>query len=248
MTISFSSSPLVSAELGELFAALLHHNISPWYEGGISDDPDFPARLLEVLAFACGELERRLLRVDWVALLCRDVPGVLTRHLADYRRCVGSVGTSYAGVQGGVVEDLFHGLQPHLALQPGISGFGAGAGAGAGGEEVVAEEEYMRQIVDLLMELLVPQEELQSDCVRYLLREILISGGFKVLLDSLTDPENLQLLLLGVGWGSFSPRGEPWASLTPSARCPTPDGPDARGGRNGGPGRPHPLPGLPGRP
>ncbi|KAF9194112.1 hypothetical protein BGZ51_001091 [Haplosporangium sp. Z 767] len=115
--------------------------------------------------------------VDWVALLLQDVPEVLTRHYMDYRLARQKFETAYAPNQ--TIESIFHGLQPHFALRD--------------GEE--SEKEYLRQLADELLRILLPEVEYQSDCVRWLVREILSCLVLKSLVEILTEPDMINYIV-----------------------------------------------------
>ncbi|KAJ3027601.1 hypothetical protein HK097_006130, partial [Rhizophlyctis rosea] len=151
----FTTSPLIDTELHKILLLLLRDYISSWYTS-ISTDPDFLTHLISLLSSIISTLETRLQSIDWVLLLCRDLPEILRRHFHDFRHCKEKLGTAYAGGcerQG--LEGLFSGVQPHFALR--------------GGEGT--EREYLRRVVEVLMEVVVPEREMRSETVRFLGRE-----------------------------------------------------------------------------
>jgi hypothetical protein len=112
-----------------------------------------------------------------VALLLLDVPEVLRRHYVDYRQAAQKLETAYAPNQ--TIESIFHGLQPHFALQD--------------GEE--SEKEYLRQLADELLRILLPKTEYESDCVRWLIREILACLVLRSLVEILTEPDMINYIV-----------------------------------------------------
>ena len=105
-----TDSESVDTELQKLLSLVVRDYIQDWF-AHISDDPEFTDTLLESLGHVTREAERRLKKVDWVALLSRDVPLALRNHLSDHKSVCGKLGTAYAG--GRSLEELF---QPHVAL------------------------------------------------------------------------------------------------------------------------------------
>src|SRR5688572_12488043 len=93
--------------------------------------------------------------MDWDELLLINAPIVVKRHFMDFRQATQKLETTYAPNQ--TIESIFHGLQPHFALR----------------DEEESEKEYLRQLSDELLKVLLPKNEYESDCVRWLLREIL---------------------------------------------------------------------------
>jgi hypothetical protein len=173
-----TSSSIVNAELSKVVALLLRDFVSSWYSN-LSHDKEFYIELIQTIAYLTQEIERRLERVDWVGLLTFDFPTVLKCHIKDYRTCCSKAGTAYAG--GSTIEELFYGCQPHVALQGGDS-----------------EMEYMRKVSEILLDTLIPEQELQSDSIRLLIREILCNNVLLMLVDLLSEPVYLNELFLKV--------------------------------------------------
>ncbi|KAG0020239.1 hypothetical protein BGZ80_004556 [Entomortierella chlamydospora] len=115
--------------------------------------------------------------VDWVGLLLQDVPEILKRHYIDYRQAAQKLETAYAPNQ--TIESIFHGLQPHFALRD--------------GEE--SEKEYLRQLADELLRVLLPETEYGSDCVRWLVREIMCCLVLRSLVEILTEPDMINYIV-----------------------------------------------------
>lgn len=109
--------------------------------------------------------------------MLQDVPEVLRRHYTDYRQATQKVNTAYAPNQ--TIESIFHGLQPHFALRD--------------GEE--SEKEYLRQLADELLQILLPESEYQSDCVRWLVREILACLVLRSVVEILTEPDMINYIV-----------------------------------------------------
>ncbi|KAG0243199.1 sorting nexin 25 [Mortierella sp. GBA43] len=95
----------------------------------------------------------------------------------DYRQAAQKVETAYAPNQ--TIESFFHGLQPHFALRD--------------GEE--SEMEYLRQLSDEILRVLLPEGEYQSDCVRWLVREILCCVILRSVVEILTEPDMLNYIV-----------------------------------------------------
>jgi len=95
----------------------------------------------------------------------------------DYRQAAQKVETAYAPNQ--TIESIFHGLQPHFALRD--------------GEE--SEIEYLRQLSDEILRVLLPEGEYQSDCVRWLVREIFCCLILRGLVEILTEPDMVNYIV-----------------------------------------------------
>ncbi|KAF9334686.1 hypothetical protein BG006_001726 [Podila minutissima] len=168
--------PDLDAEAYHFLAFLVRDFIHTWYTS-FSSDPQFVATIVNVVIHIARELERRSLEIDWVALMLQDVPEVLRRHYTDYRQATQKLDTAYAPNQ--TIESIFHGLQPHFALRD--------------GEE--SEKEYLRQLADELLKILLPESEYQSDCVRWLVREILACLVLRSVVEILTEPDMINYIV-----------------------------------------------------
>lgn len=77
---------------------------------------------------------------------------------------------------------LFKGCQPHIALRNGRA----------------SETEYWRCVIEWVMGVVLPEEERRSDCVVYLLREVLVEIVCVKWVETICDPDYLNLCLLAV--------------------------------------------------
>ncbi|KAF9973935.1 hypothetical protein BGZ73_002804 [Actinomortierella ambigua] len=168
--------PALDEEAYHFLALLVRDFIQTWYSA-VSTDPEFVSSIVDVVIHIARELERRSEEIDWVELLLMDVPAVLKRHYTDYRQAAQKLGTSYAPNQ--TIESIFHGLQPHFALKDGQE----------------SEKEYLRQLSDELLRVLLPKEEYESDLVRWVVREIFACIVLRSLVELLTEPDMINYIV-----------------------------------------------------
>lgn len=109
--------------------------------------------------------------------MLQEVPQVLKTHYADYRQAAQKYDTAFAPNQS--IESIFHGLQPHFALR----------------DNEESEKEYLRQLADELLKVLLPKVEYQSDCVRWLVREIVCCLVLRSLVEILTEPDMINYIV-----------------------------------------------------
>ncbi|KAI8086775.1 uncharacterized protein BX664DRAFT_336727 [Halteromyces radiatus] len=74
------------------------------------------------------------------------------------------------------LDGLFHGMQPHIAMQ-------------------VDEQEYRRQLTDAVLSLLLDKNDYKNDSFRLLLREILSNIVLSSLTETLTDPYTIHMII-----------------------------------------------------
>lgn len=82
------------------------------------------------------------------------------------------------------IETLFHGMQPHFALQP-LSNHQ---------QQRQQEAEYLRALTDNILKILLSKEDYESDCVRHLVRELLSNLVLSNIVELLADPYTVHLI------------------------------------------------------
>ena len=109
-----TSSQLLSQELEKTFSILIREYINIWYSD-ISQNSDFVDQLLKIISLILVKLEKRLVKIDWVKLLSLKLPDLIKTHIRDFRSCKSKFSSVYSG--GRNIEQLFHGIQPHIAME-----------------------------------------------------------------------------------------------------------------------------------
>ncbi|KAI9283362.1 PXA domain-containing protein [Sporodiniella umbellata] len=176
--IDITSSKAVDLELYTYFAFLIRDFIHPWYRL-ITNDQDLTTEIMKVLVLIVQKLEKRLRNeVDWTELILIDIPKLLTIHYGDYREAKMRIHMNHGGGASSVA-DLFHGMQPHYALEP-IKD---------------REFEYLRLTTEAVLKVLLSNKDFESDCVRQLVREILSNLVLFNLIESLADPYTIHTII-----------------------------------------------------
>lgn len=183
--LPFSSSLLIDDQLRPTLDSLIAEYIQTWYSS-ISTDTEFIERLSSLLATIISRLEKKLQRVDFIQLLCLQLPVILKQHLIDYSTAKEKLNTAYSG--GRTLNELFHGSQPHFAL-----------------DSSDRETEYLRNVSDTLLHKFLPFAELKSDILRFLLRELLSNVVLSNLVERLCNPDYISTLIVEVSETHFKP-------------------------------------------
>lgn len=119
--------------------------------------------------------------MDWTELILLDLPKLLTLHYHDYRQAKSRLYMDHgSGCES--LSQLFHGMQPHFALQP-IEN---------------REQEYLRLLTEALLKNLLQPKDYESDCVRHLVREILSNLVLYNLIEVLADPYTIHMIICKV--------------------------------------------------
>ncbi|KAI7905202.1 PXA domain-containing protein [Cokeromyces recurvatus] len=168
---AITHSRAIDLELYTYFALILRDFIHPWYRF-ITTDEELTAEILEILTLLVQKLEKRLCEeVDWTELILLDVPKLLSIHYYDYRKAKKRLYMNHGGGCDSISE-LFHGMQPHFALQP-IKN---------------REKEYLSALAESILKILLRPQDYNSECVRHLIREIISNLVLYNLIESLADP------------------------------------------------------------
>ncbi|KAI8887706.1 hypothetical protein K501DRAFT_241795 [Backusella circina FSU 941] len=173
-----TKSKSIDLELYTYFALLIRDFIHPWYRL-VTNDQDACDEILSILTVLVQRLEKRLTdEVDWTELILIDLPKLLTLHYKDYRQAKHRLFMNHASGSASLGE-LFHGMQPHFALQP----------------VEHREQEYLRLLTEAILKVLLDPKDCSSDCVRHLVREIVSNLVLYNLVEVLADPYTIHMII-----------------------------------------------------
>ncbi|BGO93573.1 hypothetical protein NBRC10512_000693 [Rhodotorula toruloides] len=170
----------------DLIALSLRAYVTPWYNGSISRDPDkaFLQAVMAVLIHVVQALEVRLAAVDWADVLLAELPEVLANHYRDWDSAVERAGGGTAHNLS--VDEMFHSLQPHIAIHLRQAAEGETTARHRVTPEV--DRVYLRALVDRLLKLLLPPEDYRSDTERAIVREIIVAVVFGTVFNRVAQP------------------------------------------------------------
>lgn len=172
LLLSPSVPPELNKELYDFIAIALRAYVHPWWTKITRYDKEFLPAITRVLTAVIHTIEARLTRTDLSPLLLRDFPILLNQHVVDYRNASSKLHSSYAagGVAG--LPQLFHQMQPHMALS--VDGR--------------VEEVYIRQVVDEVLRACLPPEDYDPESERYIVREIIVKVVLDGVIPRVTEP------------------------------------------------------------
>ncbi|KAI8581212.1 hypothetical protein K450DRAFT_270399 [Umbelopsis ramanniana AG] len=168
-----TQSAKIDQELYTYLALIVRDFIQPWYLA-ITLDNGLPSEVTRIVTHCCREIELRCQKIDVVELILKSFPTLLTQHYLDYHQAVDKLHLNHGGGSATELESLFHGLQPHFAIEH--------------------EKEYVKQLSDHLLKSLLPKDEYDSDCVRYLVRDIL-NMVLTIIIARLSDPWTINTIV-----------------------------------------------------
>ncbi|KAF9454917.1 hypothetical protein P691DRAFT_654969 [Macrolepiota fuliginosa MF-IS2] len=174
--------PELQAELYDFIALALRAYVSPWWTKLTRYDKEFLPQIARTLTAVIRALESRVLALDLSALVFHHTPTILTQHYHDYRNAASKLSSSYATGGAASLPQLFHHLQPHIALS-------------ADGK---IDLEYYRQIVDHILKACLPPEDYAPDVERVIVREVIVKVLVDDVIPKVTQPWFIQKAILDV--------------------------------------------------
>ncbi|KAI9497815.1 PXA domain-containing protein [Zychaea mexicana] len=173
-------SAAIDSELYTYIALLVRDFIHPWYRV-VTNDQDFCAEIVRIFTLIIRQLEDRFCnQVDWTELILISAANLVTIHYHDYRQAKIRLHMSHAGSTVSL-ETLFHGSQPHFALQRERS--------------PQQQTEYLRALTDEILKVLLDPADYNSDCVRHVVRELLANLVLANIIEGLADPYIIHLII-----------------------------------------------------
>ncbi|KAK3997239.1 PXA domain-containing protein [Cladorrhinum sp. PSN332] len=154
----------VDLQLYALIAIILREYVQNWYTK-ITPDETFVAEVVQIIAHITRALEQRLRKVDLESLLFDEVPELLDRHITAYR--VARDPITQAPVRTNPRE-IYHSLCPLPALSP-VPRHDDPAAVADQAENEVA---YRQLLVQAILAILLPTEDLENGCLTALVGQI----------------------------------------------------------------------------
>ncbi|KAG9314664.1 hypothetical protein JVU11DRAFT_5469 [Chiua virens] len=162
-------------------------------------DKEFLPQITNIVTHVIHSLERRILDADLPLLVFGDIPILITQHFRDYRQAASKVSTSYATGGALSLPQLFHQMQPHMAILP----------------DGTIDEEYFRQMFDYILKECLPSEDYAPEAERFILREIILKVVVKDVIPRIAQPWFLQKTVLDILGPSPDASPEQVCSLIP---------------------------------
>ncbi|KIP11511.1 hypothetical protein PHLGIDRAFT_99802 [Phlebiopsis gigantea 11061_1 CR5-6] len=196
LLVSSSASPELDDELYNFVAIALRAYVHPWWTKITRYDKELLPGITRVLTHVIQDLEARLVQTDLAPLVLRDLPILLTNHYTDYHNVQAKLHTSYASGASATLPQLFHQLQPHLAVAA----------------DGTVDEAYIRQALDDVLRTCLPSADYEPETERYIVREIMVKVVLEGVLPKVSQPWFIHqsiLTLLGPAEGTLGPQRPP---------------------------------------
>ncbi|KAF2091653.1 hypothetical protein K490DRAFT_70449 [Saccharata proteae CBS 121410] len=159
-----TSSNEVDLQLYAIIAVIIKEFVSSWYSK-ITPDHVFVDEVIQIIAHCTRALEQRLRKVDLEALILDEIPGIFEDHVEAYRI---AHRTSENNALAAGEREIYHTLRPHPALTPVPSE----ADPATVMEQNANESAWRQLLVQGVLAVLLPTEELENGCLRALVAEV----------------------------------------------------------------------------
>ncbi|KAG6845942.1 hypothetical protein H0H87_010990 [Tephrocybe sp. NHM501043] len=177
---ALAGSDELTAELYDVLALGLRAHVVPWWSKLSRYDKQLLPETTRVLAHVVRALDARIHAVALAPLLLVHAPALVAQHFRDFRSARRKLHTSYAAGGAASLPQLFHQLQPHMAVS-------------ADGR---LDAEYFRQLIDHVLRVCLPHADYAPDPERFLVREILLKVLLTDLIPKLTQPSFVHRTIL----------------------------------------------------
>ncbi|KAM0278083.1 hypothetical protein ACHAQH_005374 [Verticillium albo-atrum] len=155
----------VDLQLYALLAVILRDFVQAWYSK-ITSDETFVAEVLQIIAHCTRALEQRLRKVDLESLLLDELPDLLESHITAYRTAYDPVARPPTLVN---PRDVYHALCPLVPLSP--------VPKPEEPDSITKQQEnetmYRQLLVQGVLAILLPTEDLENECLTALVGQIL---------------------------------------------------------------------------
>lgn len=177
-----ADDPELNAELYDFLALALRGYVTPWWSKITKHDKEFLPEITRLVAVFLRSVEARLAAADLPSFVFRDVPTIVSQHYADYRSACVKVGTSYATGGSSTLPQIFHQLQPHMAIS----------------SDGHWNETYIRQAVEHVLKSSLPPADWEAEAERTIVREILTKVVLGNVFARLTQPWFIHKFILNL--------------------------------------------------
>ncbi|KAM4060220.1 PXA domain-containing protein [Hirsutella rhossiliensis] len=154
----------VDLELYAFLAIILRDFVQSWY-GNITADESFVAEIVHIVAHCSRALEQRLRKLDLESLVFDELPEVLDQHVAAYRAAHRPAAQPPLAID---PHQAYHSLWPLPLLSP-VPDPGDAVTAA---EQRENEAAYRQLLVQAVLAVLLPTEDLENPCLTALVGQI----------------------------------------------------------------------------
>ncbi|KAG6866786.1 hypothetical protein C0991_008722 [Blastosporella zonata] len=175
-----AGSAELNGELYDVVALSLRAFVLPWWSKISRYDKQLLPEISRVLTAVVHALDARINDSNITPLILVHAPAIITQHYHDYRNAHRKLHTSYAAGGAASMPQLFHQLQPHMAISP----------------DGRLDTEYFRHLVDHILKASLPDQDYQPEAERFIVREIILKVLLNDVIPKITQPWFIQRSIL----------------------------------------------------
>ncbi|KAL0951614.1 hypothetical protein HGRIS_008295 [Hohenbuehelia grisea] len=180
-------SPVVSAALNDVLILIVRDFVLSWYKD-ISSSPSFPTAVSEVLNRSLAKVLDRAENIDLAAIVVKRILPKVTAHIEQFRQ-------SEMALRGtGLERQLTQSEELDLLLASRYSAKG-GIRLHSSIDNLSttftkqSEEAHLRQLIDRVLPLVLPEKEGKSRALKIVVREIVACSVLYPVMDMVADPD-----------------------------------------------------------
>ncbi|KAF2738706.1 hypothetical protein EJ04DRAFT_428470 [Polyplosphaeria fusca] len=160
-----TSSNEVDLQLYAIIAVIIKEFVQTWYSK-ITPDHVFVNEVIQIIAHCTRALEQRLRKVDLESVLLDELPELVEAHLSAFRLAKQQASSPHSLVAEPRV--VYHTLHPHPALSP----VPTESAPSSFIEQRENESAWRQLLVQGVLAVLLPTEDLENGCLRALVAEM----------------------------------------------------------------------------
>lgn len=182
-----TGSSVIDENLQEVLEYTARDYIKNWYRG-ISDDDKFLLEIRQCVQKVFISFSSRSKEIDWMPYFTQRLVDDFASHIRLYRRAMEKAkAVSNKEDRAPVLEQQFFDFE--IKMEGDIC------------RDLVSmsppdERQYLQDLSEVLLFLLLPLEDFQNKPFRYIIREVLVNGVFIPTIDLLSDPDYINSYVL----------------------------------------------------
>jgi hypothetical protein len=183
-------------------------------------DTDFLREVVRIIGHVVQEMESRLKGKgrELQEMVFTDLVQVLEDHFRNYEAAFGEgregkIGARFASYNSNLMaEEIFHSLCPHEAISVSVPS----SPSSSNRPQASIDKDYVRTVVTLILEKLLPPEDYSVTAERVMVRDILVNMVVGKLVDKLSQPWFIHQIIIKILGGDSSLPLQPEATdMTP---------------------------------
>ncbi|KAI4211310.1 MAG: hypothetical protein LQ351_005865 [Letrouitia transgressa] len=152
----------VDLQIYAVIAIVVKELLYSWY-GKVTADQEFVEEIISIIAHCTRALESRLRAVDLESLVLDEIAELVENHVHGYHKAAHSTQLS------AVPRAVYHSINPHPALSP----VPDPASESLVTEQSRREAEYRQLLVQGVLAVLLPTEDLENACLRTVVTDVI---------------------------------------------------------------------------